>query len=140
MVKALKEKIIGSAGSVSGFASVLGSWQVCHNICLVIIAILGIMGITLVGMPLQFFTKIAPYIWTIALILILVTLILYIKKKCISSRLILFNSGLVIAGIPFESLQKFSKLFFLIGGALSISAIILFIKDRSKKKEGCCHE
>jgi len=139
MIKNIKERIIGATGSVSGIASILGSWQVCHNVCLVLIAMLSILGITVVGMPLAFLTKIAIPIWTVAFILLMITLILYIKKKCISSRLLMVNSGLIIAGIPFPFLQRFKVIFWIIGGILVITGISLFIKDKVEKKEKRCH-
>ena len=134
MIKNLKEKAIGATGSVSGAASILGSWQVCHNICLGIIALLGVIGITVVGMPLLFLTKIAVPIWTIAVILLLVIIIIYMKKKCISKNLIIINSGLIIAGTPFQPLQKFSIFFWTIGGILVLIGVSFFIKDKIEKK------
>ncbi len=103
MIKKIKEKIIGATGSVSGIASIMGSWQVCHNICLGIVALLGILGITVVGMPLAFLTKVAIPLWSVAVALLIITILLYVKKKCISRNLIMINSGLIIAGTPFPS-------------------------------------
>ncbi len=139
MAKNLKEKIIGATGSLSGAASILGSWQVCHNICLGLIALLGVIGITVVGMPLLFFTKIAVPMWTIAVILLFVTILIYTKKKCISKNLIILNSGLLVAGIPFQPLQKFSVFFWTIGGILALAGISFFIKEKIEKKR-CEHE
>jgi len=130
MIKKIKEKIIGATGSFAGFASILGSWQVCHNVCLGIIALLGILGITVIGMPLAFLTKIAVPLWTVAFILLIITFWLYFKKKCISKRLLMFNSGLIIAGIP---ISQFSILFWIVGGGLAATGIGLFIKDKVKK-------
>lgn len=135
MIKNLKEKAISSTGSVSGFASILGSWQVCHNVCLGIIALLGIMGIVVTGMPLLFLTKLAIPFWTAAFILLLITLFLYFKKKCISSKIILFNSGLIVAGIPFQPLQKYSIISWTLGGLLAVVAISMYIKEKMKKNE-----
>ena len=142
IIEKIKEKIIGWTGSISGIASILGSWQICHNVCLVIVALLGILGITVVGMPLAFLTEIAVPIWTVAFILLLITIILYIKKKCISKQLLLFNTWLIIAGIPFQSLQKFSVIFWVVGGLIAAAGIYLFIKSKlntknEKKKEAC---
>ena len=134
MIKNIKEKAIGATGSVSGIASILGSWQVCHNICLGIIALLGIIGITIVGMPLLFLTKIAVPIWAVAVILLLVTIAIYMKKKCISKNLIILNSGLIIAGTPFQPLQKFSVFFWTAGGILVLAGILLFIKEKMQKR------
>ncbi|RMF54613.1 hypothetical protein D6745_04705 [Candidatus Woesearchaeota archaeon] len=130
MIKAVKEKIVGATGSVSGIASILGSWQVCHNICLGIIALLAFLGITVVGMPLMFLTKLAVPFWTAAFLLLLVTLWFYFRKRCISNRLIMFNSGLIIAGVPFQPLQQFSPVFWVVGGSLAIMGVSLFVKDK----------
>src|SRR3989338_7216188 len=136
MIKSAKEKIIGSVGSVSGAASVLGSWQVCHNVCLGIIAALGLIGITLTGMPLAFLTNIAIPMWSVAVVLLLITLYVHYRKMCISRNLIFMNSGLIIAGIPFPQVQQFSVFFWVIGGVLAVTGISLFIKERMQK--GAC--
>jgi len=128
-----KEKVVGALGSVSGAASILGSWQVCHNVCLGIIALLSVVGITITGMPLLFFTKVAVPFWIAAFVLLLITLIIYAKKGCISKHLIIFNSGLIIAGIPFQSLRKFSVLFWIVGGVIAASGLFLFVKSRVKR-------
>lgn len=127
------EKAIGASGSVSGATSILGSWQVCHNVCLGIVALLSIIGITVTGMPLLFLTKVAVPFWIAAVILLVITTVLYFTKKCISGKLILFNSGLIIIGIPFSPMQKYSLFLWIIGGALSLTAIFLFINDRIEK-------
>ena len=120
MLNNVKERFIGATGSISGLASILGSWQICHNICLGLIALLSVIGITVVGMPLLFLTKLAIPFWIATIILLIITMWFFVKKKCISSRLIMINSGLIIAGIPFQSIQNFSKVFWTIGGILVI--------------------
>lgn len=134
MIKGIKERIVAATGSLSGAASILGSWQVCHNVCLFIIAALGLIGITLIGMPLAFFTEIAIPMWSIAVALLLATLYMYYRKMCISRNLIVINSGLIIAGIPFQQLQKFSIFFWAIGGILALAGISLFVRERMQKK------
>ena len=136
--KNIKEKIIGSAGSISGAASILGSWQVCHSICLGLIALLSIVGITITGMPLLFLTKVAVPLWSIAVLLLIAVIIMYKTRKCISKNLIIFNSGLVIAGTPFQSLKQFSIIFWTAGGLIALSGILMFFKDRRKSKR-CEH-
>ena len=123
------ENIINSAGSISSCASILGSWQICHNFCLALIFVLSLMGITVVGMPLQFFTTIAVPMWTIAVILFAITLFFYFNRHCISRNIILINSGLLIAGIPFPFLQKFSLFFWIIGGLITFVGIYCAIKE-----------
>ncbi len=134
MIENLKEKAVVTTGSLSGATSILGSWQICHNLCLGVIVLLGILGITVIGMPLMFLRKIAVPMWSIAVILLLVVFLFYIKKKCISKNLIIVNSGLIIAGTPFQTLQSFQVFFWTIGGILVVLGISLFIKDKINKK------
>src|SRR3989344_3159151 len=123
MAKNLRERAIGATGSVSGAASILGSWQVCHSVCLGIISALSLVGITVAGMPLLFLTKIALPAWTIALVLLIATVLIYLKKMCISRNLIIINSGLIVAGVPFQQVQQFSKYFLLTGGVIAAAGI-----------------
>ncbi|MBL7055990.1 hypothetical protein ISS07_03715 [Candidatus Woesearchaeota archaeon] len=127
-------KIAGAVGGVSGAASILGSWQICHNLCLGLIAFLGVIGITLTGMPLLFFTKIVIPVWIIAVILLGVVFWFYFKKNCISKNLVMFNSGLIIAGTPFQNLQNFQIFFWVIGGTLAALGTAFFIKEKISKK------
>jgi len=136
----MKERLIGATGSISGAASILGSWQVCHSICLGLIALLGVIGITLTGMPLLFFTKIAVPLWLIAVVLMGIVLYFFFTKHCISRNLILINSGLIIAGTPFEQLRFFQIGFWSIGGVLVLTGISLAVRDKvRKRRERCCH-
>ena len=135
MIKNIKERIVGAAGSISGVASILGSWQLCHSICLGLITLLSLIGISVVGMPLLFLTKIAVQIWLFAVALLAITAVLYIKKKCISLKMIIFNIGVIIAGVPFKPLQG-TIFVWVIGGLIASIAIVLFIKDKMKKSSG----
>lgn len=133
MLEALREKILGLGGSISGLASVMGSWQVCHNICLLLIAALSIIGISVNGMPLAFLTQFTVPLWVTAFALLIASVFLYVRKRCISRELLIFNAGLITAGIPFSSLQSFTSLFWAVGGTLAIFAVLLFIKKKIKR-------
>lgn len=126
----LKAKAASISSSISGVMGFLGGYQVCHNICLGIIALLSIIGITLVGMPLLFLTKVAIPFWIAAFFLFLISLGFYIKSRCISRNLLLFNGGIIIAGVPFNVLKDFLIFFWIIGGTIVLISIVLFIKDR----------
>ncbi len=128
----LKERLSSVTSIFSSILSFLGGYQVCHNICLSLIAVLSIIGITITGMPLFFLTKIAIPFWIVAFLLLLITLILYFKKKCISKNLIIFNTGIIIAGIPFQQLKNYFIVFWIIGGSLIVASIILYIKKIKK--------
>ena len=129
-----KERVIGKTGSavssLSGVLSFLGGYQVCHSICLAIVSILSLIGITIVGMPLLFLQKVAVPFWIAAVVLLGITLFFYFRKKCISRNLILFNLGIIIAGIPFQSLQAFNIYFWIVGGVLVLKSIVLYIKSK----------
>ena len=130
---ALKAKLASISSSVSGVMGFLGGYQVCHNICLGIIALLSIIGITLVGMPLLFLTKVAIPFWIAAFFLLLVSLGFYIRSKCLSKNLLLLNGGIIIAAFPFRALEKFFPIFWIIGGTIILISILLFIKSRIKR-------
>ncbi|NOZ81346.1 MAG: hypothetical protein GXP63_06775 [DPANN group archaeon] len=131
----LDERIAGASGGISGAASILGSWQICHGVCLGIISLLGVIGITLTGMPLAFLTKIAVPIWLIAVALLGVVLYFYLTRHCISRNLILINTGLIVAGTPFLALQPYQVWFWIVGGSIAVSGVGLFVKDKLTKKK-----
>lgn len=126
----VKEKIVGGVGSLSGITSVLGSYQLCHNICIGLIALLSIIGITVTGMPLFFLTKVALPFWIAAVVLLLLSIVIYLKKKCISKNLLIMNTGLIIAGVPFQSVQQYAVYLWILGGAVVLFSVILMIKGR----------
>ena len=126
-----KNNIISSTNAVSGGFSVLGSYQICHNICLSLISLLSLFGITIIGMPLIFLTKIATPFWVIAFILLISMIILKLTKmKGLSTNIIIFNSGLIVAGTPFNNLQIYKIYFLYIGGAIAFIALLLIIKNK----------
>ena len=128
-------RILNLTSSTSGVMGFLGGYQVCHNVCLGIIALLSIIGITLVGMPLLFLTKVAVPFWIAAFSLFLISLFFYLKSRCLSRNLLLFNGGIIIAGVPFNSLKNFLVFFWIIGGSIILISITLFIKDRVMKNK-----
>ena len=134
--KTHKEKFLSLFSGISGSLSFLGGWQVCHNLCLAIIALLSLIGITAVGMPLLFLTQYAVYFWSAAVLLLIPILIMHWRnRKCISSKLILFNSGIVIAGVPFAQVQSYQIAFWAIGGIFIASSIWMFVKHRFVAKK-----
>lgn len=128
-----KEKGLAAASGVSGSLSFLGGWQICHNLCLGIIALLGFFGIAVQGMPLLFLTQYSIYFWSAAAIFLIPTLIMRFSKNCcMPKNLVLFNIGIVIFSIPF--LQELSLVFWTIGGLFIILSAISFLKNRGREK------
>ena len=133
----LKQRVVGITGSISGVTSILGSWQVCHTICLGLIGALSLIGITISGMPLFFLTTIAIPIWSVAAFLLAITIYLHVRKKCLPHSLLLFNTGILIAGIPFASLSQSRPFFWAMGGLIAAGGVALFIRQKmTKNKSG----
>lgn len=127
----MKERILNSFSSASAALATFGSsFQLCHNICLSLIAILGAIGIAITGMPLLFLFEYNIYFWAFALVLLIPTIIMYIYKKCLSRNLLLFNIGIVIAGTPQNFTLGMQPFFWLIGGVLVAVALISLIAKR----------
>ncbi len=128
-------KAFFSLSTLSGAGSFLGGWQVCHNLCLGIIALLSLLGISVVGMPLLFLTYYAPYFWGFAVVLLIPTAVMYWKNRaCMSHNLILFNMGVVIFSVPF--LQEAAAVFWGVGGVVMVVALAGFLNKRRKKHGG----
>lgn len=130
----ITERAASFSSSVSGALSFLGGYQVCHNVCLGIIALLSLIGITIVGMPLLFLQKVAIPFWIAAVFLFAITLTLYFKKKCISKNLLMLNSGIIIAGTPFKAAENYLIIFWIIGGTLVVLSFLFYIKGKFVKK------
>ena len=135
MIANIKNKILSASGSLTGALSFLGGYQICHNACLALISLLAILGFTVAGMPLLFLTNFAVLFWTLALALLITTVILkYGKNMQFSGKIILLNSGLIIARTPFQQMQQFNYILWIIGGSLVAFSICWYIYDKIKKK------
>ncbi len=134
---AVKEKLVESVGAASAATSALGGYQVCHNLCLSVIALLGVLGITVSGMPLMFLTKVAVPFWIAAVLMLGILGYFHVRMKCVSGKLLLFNSGLIVAGIPFAPFNQHPVILWGIGGVLVVTAIVLYIQGKlnGKKKK-----
>ena len=123
-----------TATSISGAASILGSWQICHAICLAIISLLAAVGVSVTFMPLLWLSEIVVYVWSVAAALLLVVAALYYTKKCVTRGMLTLNTGLVVAGVPFFSQQQI--VFWTLGGIITLAGAYLIYKDRRRKT---CH-
>jgi len=130
-----KEKLLGTTTGLSGSLSVLGSYQICHNACMLLVTFLTFLGFTVAGMPLLFLTKVAIPFWSVAVLLLLLTLLLKYKKNMnFSNKMLLLNSGLIIAGTPFQQVQEFNYIFWITGGVLVLSSVGWYFFDRFQAK------
>ncbi len=129
-------KTASAAGTISSGASLLSGYQVCHNVCMGLIGLLSIVGITLVGMPLAFLLPYSIPFWIIGALLLLVTAAWYVQKPhCVPKHLVLFNAGILIAAIPFKELQKLQLVFWITGGMIIAFAIYGYWTKRQRFKK-----
>ncbi len=124
-------KAAAIAGTVSATAGLLGGYQVCHNVCMGLIALLSLAGITVIGMPLAFLLPYAVPFWLAGAVLFLITLAFFFQNPgCVSKNLILLNAGVLVAAVPFKELHGFQSLFWVFGGALIFFAAFRFLKAK----------
>src|SRR3990167_3028862 len=90
-----------SAGATAFTTLVITSHNFCHYLCLGVVALLSIAGITAAGMPLMWLEDYAVYFWGMGLIFLAVSFyLLYTRPFCISKNAIMANSGLLIIAVP----------------------------------------
>lgn len=136
--------ILGKIGNTSGFLSFLGSYNVCHNACMAVIAVLSLVGITFSSLPFLFLQDYAIYFWSIALFALGVSAYMYIRMNHYEARnMMIANAGFVLAGIPFREMENFIFLFQIVGILLITLALASFVKykisqnnDRKVKTSG----
>ena len=124
-----------SRGSkISGCASILGSWQICHNVCTSLIAALATFGIALQGMPLLFLNKWQWPLWIAAVALFGVLLLVRVgmHMRCITTRGVFGNAGLLLAGLPFAGEWVSSAR--TAGLALVLGVLVWYLKEAVVRK------
>lgn len=135
MAASAKDSLVGAAGTTSGFLSFLGSYTVCHNLCMLAIGALAAVGITASGLPFLFLQDYAVYLWVISVIALAVSLLIYFKMAHKTSRnLIIANAGFILAGVPFDSLGNYEQVLQATGVLLVIYALASFAYERLLKK------
>ncbi len=96
------KKIFGIAGGVSGAGSVISAHNVCHALCMAVVAFLSIFGIIVSADVLMWLQDYNLFFWSMGTVFLGMSLILlYIKGNCISKKMIVLNVGLLIIGFPF---------------------------------------
>ncbi|MFH1752233.1 MAG: hypothetical protein ABH821_04830 [archaeon] len=141
MFGAIKNRISNITTTASSSLSLLGGYNVCHNICLGLIALLSVIGISVQGMPLAFLQDYAVYLWSLGIVLLAVTLVLYFVRKCVSRNLLIFNVGLLTAAVPFKELEAFQLVFWVVGFTISGIAVAFYVNKRffnKKEEKECC--
>ncbi len=124
-----EEKVAGAVSTASGVTSFLGSYNICHAICMAVIGVLAGLGIIITGFPLAFLVELSPYLWSIALASLAATIFFYSRHRaCISPHLLVMNAGILLAAFPFTANAIF---FWITGGGLALSALFFYLAERN---------
>lgn len=111
-----------ASGVLGGIGSI---HNVCHSLCVTVVSILAIFGITTSILPLMFLQTYQMYFWLGALIFTTVSLYFYLKHRKPIARdrnLLLINAGLLLFGLPF--FKEYSDFFRFLGGSLTTLGIL----------------
>ncbi|MBI4173620.1 MAG: hypothetical protein HY519_02765 [Candidatus Aenigmarchaeota archaeon] len=117
------------ASTVSSSISLLGSYNICHSLCLGALYVLGLLGITAAGLPFLFLQDYAIYFWSLAVLLLAISLaVMHTGRKCLPAKLLIANIGIIIASVPFQELQPYLLFFYLAGSVVILYAVVLHLK------------
>lgn len=123
-----KSTVLGSAGSVSGLSSMIGSAQACHNICVSGFSTLSAAGAAFSTVPL-FLQKAAIPFWLVGITLYVILLWLFVFRTGVKHAFLLFNGGILLAGFPFIT----SKFFFAVGALLAVAGLLWLLWGKFSK-------
>lgn len=129
-MKKSEDKRVRYASIASSTATLISAHNVCHSLCMGLIAFLAVFGIVIVGMPLAFLQDYNIYFWAMAFLTLVVMLVMILKKwGCVSNKTLLFNFGLLIAGFPFAA-YPIDNFLLLAGGLTALSAVVWFLSEK----------
>jgi hypothetical protein len=129
-IPTLSPRFVSRGSSVSGCASILGSWQICHNLCMSLVAALTTLGFAIQGMPLLFLNRWQKPLWMVALAFFGALLLLRFvtRMRFITRRSVFGNAGLMLAGLPFDVPWVSSAR--IAGIAIAIIALAGYLKEQ----------
>ena len=127
----LKTRLLGSGGTTSGVLGGIGSiHNVCHSLCMALVSILAVFGISMNILPLMFLQTYQMYFWLGALVFTLASLHFYLQQRLHVARdrnLLFINVGLLLFGLPFHQLADYMDFFRFAGGSLAIIGLFLIL-------------
>lgn len=130
-------RLFEGGGIASGVFGAIGSvHNVCHSLCVTVVSIAALFGITMNILPLMFLQTYQLYFWWAALIFTAISFYLYLKqrhKRTLDRNLLLINFGLLTFGLPLSRwLADYMDFFRFFGGALALSGLFLLILSSVK--------
>ena len=108
----------GIATGTSGAASIISAHNVCHTVCLGVVALLSVFSISVSSTALMFLQDYNLLLWNMGLLFLIISMILYMRLGCVSKNLMTANAGIIIAGIPFFPNGQLA--FWIVGGSIFI--------------------
>ncbi|GEM_PF-2667546 len=127
-----KNRLFGGGGTASGVLGGIGSiHNVCHSLCVSVVSILAIFGITTQILPLMFLMTYQLYFWLAALVFTALSFYFFLKQKPPVTRdrnLLFINGGLLLFGLPFTQVAEYMDLFRFMGGSLALLGVFLLFK------------
>src|SRR3989338_2122879 len=121
----------GRAGAIAtgttGAASIISAHNVCHAVCLGVVALLSVFGIAISSTALMFLQDYNLLFWSMGLFFLLVSAALYVKLCCVSRKAMVANAGIIIAGVPLPQAQL---AFWITGGAIFLIVIGKYIGEK----------
>lgn len=124
-----KAKVAGIFGSISGTGSIVSAHNVCHALCLAVVALLSVFGIMASSDILMFLENYNLFFWSMGIFFLVLSLALYLKyPNCMPKKMILANSGLLVIGIPY--LPSLNLLFWVVGGIIVFTSVGWYAKDK----------
>ncbi len=117
-------------GTASGTLGSIGSLpNACHSLCMSVVSLLAVFGITLNILPLMFIQTYRFYFWLAALVLTALAFYFYQKKQIKLPRdrnFIILNTGLLTFSLPFYFLADYMDFFRFVGVIIAIFGLLSF--------------
>jgi len=119
-----------SAGATAFTTLGITAHNFCHYLCLGVVAMLTVAGVSVVGMPLMWLEDYAVYFWGMGLIFLGISFyLLYTRPFCISKNAITANSGLLVAAVPLKDVIGSQIYLFWASGVVIIAyAVFLYLR------------
>lgn len=133
----IKSRFLPAGSTVSGAMGALGSvHNVCHSVCVAIVSLLSLVGISLSILPLMFLQTYQAYFWFAAFVFTLLALRFYVlqpQRPAHNRNWLLLNSGFLLFGLPFRQLADYMDFFRFVGISLVLIGLLLFMFGKKIK-------
>ena len=127
-----KSRVSAIASGTTGAASIISAHNVCHAVCLGVVAVLSLFGIALSSTALMFLQDYNLLFWSMGLFFLLISAALYVRLGCVSTKAMTANAGIIIAGVPFFPTAQVA--FWIVGWAIFLVTLGQYMKQRFNRR------